>query len=385
MPCHAPLRRHPSKPICTSITLQKTPAKLAMASSFLFRLQRSLGNQTIQRLIQRQRLDPLSGLMGRQAKLTVSGAEDQYEQEADKVANRVMTMPNPASSQSLQREGIPEEQEESMVETKSLAASITPLGQRQSVEKEQEQLLQAKYFADSKKTTAQRESSPEEKETLQMQATGPKPSEADVDVEKTMKRSQGGGSSLPDPVRNYMEPRFGADFSGVRVHQGEEATKLNKALHAQAFTVGKDIYLGAGNTAGNSHLLAHELTHVVQQTGQPPASAGKSSGAQKVCTACATRKPGEASCPACAAKSTSLPSSSMGQGTGNHSVQRAPSATSYNCWSLRAKCYYYCTKSHLWRWPPDYEGFKKCKYGCCDWAFNQCQKDGTWPCIFPGM
>jgi hypothetical protein len=56
-----------------------------------------------------------------------------------------------------------------------------------------------------------------------------------------------------------------------------------------------------------------------------------------------------------------------------------------NCWSLRVKCYYHCTKSHLWRIPPDPGGFFKCKQGCCDWAYNQCQKDGSWPCLFPGM
>jgi hypothetical protein len=68
-----------------------------------------------------------------------------------------------------------------------------------------------------------------------------------------------------------MEPRFGADFSSVRLHADSEAADLNRQVSAQAFTLGRDIYLGAGKTDVTSdsgkHLLAHELTHVVQQGG----------------------------------------------------------------------------------------------------------------------
>src|SRR5262249_5167434 len=60
---------------------------------------------------------------------------------------------------------------------------------------------------------------------------------------------------------------FGADFSGVRVHTGSDSTQLNRSLSAQAFTVGRDIYYGAGKSPTDLSLTAHELTHVVQQTG----------------------------------------------------------------------------------------------------------------------
>jgi len=67
-----------------------------------------------------------------------------------------------------------------------------------------------------------------------------------------------------------MEPRFGADFSGVRIHTGSESAQLNRSVSAQAFTLGQDIYLGEGKddleSAQGKQLLAHELTHVVQQT-----------------------------------------------------------------------------------------------------------------------
>jgi hypothetical protein len=99
--------------------------------------------------------------------------------------------------------------------------------------------------------------------------------EAGPDVESRLAASRGGGSPLPDDLRATMEPRFGADFGGVRIHTGGEADHLNRQLSAQAFTRGHDIYMAAGKyapgTSAGDRLLAHELTHVVQQcpeTGQ---------------------------------------------------------------------------------------------------------------------
>ncbi|MCA9422305.1 MAG: DUF4157 domain-containing protein, partial [Nitrospira sp.] len=357
MPYRAPQMRHPSKPICTLLTLRKAPPKPGVTSS-LFRLQRSLGNQTIQSLIQSKRLDPFHGISGLQSKLTLGPADDQYEKEANQVANRVMTMPNLSSPTKIQPEGLTEEQEEPRAQPNSLAASITSTGQRQSLgEEDQVQSLQASSLSDTHQTGIQRINEPEEEETLQRQAAQTSQSETRSDIERAIKQSQGRGSTLPDATRDYMEPRFGVDLSDVRVHQGKEATKLNQALSAQAFTVGKDIYLGAGKTAGNSPLLAHELTHVLQQTGKPPASTGEAPRAQRTCPACATKKPGEKSCPACTAPNAPPHSSTVSQSTAKGSVLRAPSSTSNDCWSLRAKCYYYCTKSHLWRIPPDTKGF----------------------------
>jgi len=77
------------------------------------------------------------------------------------------------------------------------------------------------------------------------------------------------GSSLSDPLRAEAERSFGADFSGVRVHTGGPAGGASRRLSARAFTVGEDIYFGAGRfqpeTTPGRALLGHELTHVVQQ------------------------------------------------------------------------------------------------------------------------
>jgi hypothetical protein len=66
-----------------------------------------------------------------------------------------------------------------------------------------------------------------------------------------------------------MEPRFGADFSSVRVHTGTEAVQMNRELGAQAFAHGSNVYFGEGKSPGNNELTAHELTHVVQQGAAP--------------------------------------------------------------------------------------------------------------------
>jgi hypothetical protein len=76
-----------------------------------------------------------------------------------------------------------------------------------------------------------------------------------------------GGRPLPEEVRNFMEPRFGFDFSQVRIHSDLNALRLNRSLNAQAFTYRQHIYYGAGTSAGANALTAHELTHVVQQAG----------------------------------------------------------------------------------------------------------------------
>jgi Domain of unknown function (DUF4157) len=168
-----------------------------------------------------------------QAKLTVGAPNDRYEQEADRVAEQVMSMPD--TKPAVQREGMPGEEEE--VQTKPLGGSI------------------------------QREAMPEEEEEIQTRRSSDAGFPAGSNLESRLSSSQGGGSPLPDEVRTFMEPRFGADFSQVRVHTGSEAVQMNRDLNAQAFVHKQDVYFGAGKAPGKDVLTAHELTHVVQQTG----------------------------------------------------------------------------------------------------------------------
>ena len=93
------------------------------------------------------------------------------------------------------------------------------------------------------------------------------------EVEARIERSRGAGRALDPVVRSRMEAGFGADFSGVRVHTGGEAAALSGALGARAFTTGRDVFFGAGQfdpgSSGGRELIAHELTHVIQQSDAP--------------------------------------------------------------------------------------------------------------------
>ncbi|HEX5621234.1 MAG TPA: DUF4157 domain-containing protein [Solirubrobacteraceae bacterium] len=85
------------------------------------------------------------------------------------------------------------------------------------------------------------------------------------DAVDTGVKALGAGEPLAAPVREYMEPRFGTDFSDVRVHTGSAANAANDTLRSDAFTYGSDVYYGAGRAPANDALTAHELAHVVQQ------------------------------------------------------------------------------------------------------------------------
>lgn len=91
------------------------------------------------------------------------------------------------------------------------------------------------------------------------------------------------GRPLDDATREFMEQRFGHDFSGVRVHTDGQGAAAARAEHARAYTVGQDIAFGTGHyapgTGAGRELLAHELIHVVQQSGYPSGGDGSTAGA----------------------------------------------------------------------------------------------------------
>jgi hypothetical protein len=181
-----------------------------------------------------------------QPKLTVGQPNDQYEQEADRVAEQVMSMASPATP-TIQPQ---DEEEQEEIQTKPLVETITPIVQRQEGLEDKE-TIQAKCAAC------------EEEEQVQRSPNGVL--QAQADLENRLNASKGGGSPLPDEVRSFMEPRFKTDFSQVRVHTDNTAVQMNHALNAQAFTHKQDVYFGQGKAPAKDELTAHELTHVVQQ------------------------------------------------------------------------------------------------------------------------
>ena len=145
-----------------------------------------------------------------QAKLTVNPAGDQYEQEADRVAGQAVRQ-------------MPASQNPSVGQTQPSSGGIAATPQ----------------------------------------------------VEATIHQAHGSGQAIPAPVRTPLEQALGADFRGVRVHTDARADHLNRSLQARAFTTGHDIFFRRGEYnpggSGGREVLAHELTHVVQQNGSTTA------------------------------------------------------------------------------------------------------------------
>lgn len=169
-----------------------------------------------------------------QAKLTMGRPGDPFEREADAVADRV-----------VQR----------------MAAGPVSAGSVPSV--------QAACAA-----CAGRERELGEDVAVQAKTEGPAGTTGtavDAEVANSIQSLPGSGSPLPGSVRSQLEPQFDADFSGVRVHTDSQAHHLARSVNAHAFTVGQDIVFAPGryapHTTDGTQLLAHELTHVIQQRG----------------------------------------------------------------------------------------------------------------------
>ena len=94
----------------------------------------------------------------------------------------------------------------------------------------------------------------------------------DPGVEQSIQGARGSGQGLSETIKEPMERAFGADFSGVRVHTNGNANQLNRSLHSRAFATGQDIFFKQGEynpgSGEGQELIAHELTHVVQQNGE---------------------------------------------------------------------------------------------------------------------
>jgi len=195
----------------------------------------SPGKRSRRQLNERQSINVQSILHGVriQPKLRVGQPNDKYEQEADRVAEQVMRMPAPQSFSS--------------VSSSALTDSAKP------------GTVQRACDACSKN-----------KELIQSKTTGGVTPEVTPAIGAGIQLLQGGGQPLSKSERSFFEPRIGADFSNVRVHNSVQAANVARSVNARAFTHGNNVVFGAGeyapNTSSGKELLAHELTHVVQQS-----------------------------------------------------------------------------------------------------------------------
>jgi Domain of unknown function (DUF4157) len=157
--------------------------------------------------------------------LKISSSNNPQEQEADQTADHIMRMPE---SPFVQRKCATCEHEEEKVSRKTVPF-------------------------------------------IQKQGNGVEGGTASEPLSNQINSSRGGGSRMSENTLSFMESRFNTDFSGVKVHTDSNAIQMSRELNAQAFTVGSDIYFNEGKynpeSDSGKHLLAHELTHTVQQSG----------------------------------------------------------------------------------------------------------------------
>ncbi|MBL4705197.1 MAG: DUF4157 domain-containing protein [Flavobacteriales bacterium] len=240
---------------------------------------------------------------GIQAKLNIGKQNDKYEKEADSVADKVVAFSQKKSSNDffaakpeLQRKGDEEsiQKESDEIQEKPLADSISPVTQLsasddESIQEQCEACGEGKGDEQQVKEDASQDiqklsfkSAPEEipdpikvqKKCSSCQEEGAesvqmKEKEASSGLESNLNLSRGGGDPMSKDVKAEMESGFGADFSGVRLHTNSTAIQMSQDIGAQAFTNGNDIYFNQGkyepNSSKGKHLLAHELTHTIQQ------------------------------------------------------------------------------------------------------------------------
>lgn len=243
-----------------------------------------------------------------QTKLTIGKPGDRYEQQADQVANQVVdnhsqvpglqqqelesiqriTLMTPAEDEKLgtaearmEKDKLIQEKVQMRGEQEERKKEVQAKEEEEEVQaqqEEEEEELQPKQ--EEERVQAQQEG--EEEEAIQAQQEGEEESVqakteaagnvASPGVTKKLKQSADGGQPLTGDILVEMEQAFGANFSNVIIHTDADAVLLNKKLHSQAFTRGHDIYFNQGKyrpeTSAGKKLLAHELTHVIQQCGR---------------------------------------------------------------------------------------------------------------------
>jgi hypothetical protein len=203
------------RPLAPGAILQRAAlAPQSLRPADISRLQQTLGNRAVAQLLSQR--SPSRSLV--QAKLIVNAPGDKYEQEADRVADDVIQAPT------VQRAALEDEDAKPAVMTMPQAS-----------------------------------------------ATAGGAFEAGEAFEQKLRAARGQGRPLPTAFKADFEATFDANFGGVRIHADAQSDQLNRSIHAQAFTTGQDIFLRQGednlSSLSGQWMLAHELTHVLQQGG----------------------------------------------------------------------------------------------------------------------
>ena len=259
-----------------------------------------------------------------QTKMEVGQPDDKHEQQADAVADQVMKMPDneekvsmatdgeeqvqmqPSEEESVQTKLMMQADEEESVQMQPEEESVQMSEEEESVQMSaDEDTVQKSEEEESVQMSAEEESvqKSEEEESVQMsseeesvqkaadeeavqmsseeekvqqksviQRSGDGKSFASPALASQINGSKGSGTPLSPNLNAELSSKIGSDFSKVKIHTDAKSADMNRQLGAKAFTHGNDVYFNKGNfnpgTPDGKRLLAHELTHVVQQKGK---------------------------------------------------------------------------------------------------------------------
>jgi len=219
--------------------------RLARAGQVLFQLQQQYGNRYVQRVLAHTPRTATAG-PAIQARLMIGAVGDRAEREADRVADAVVRERNHGvTGHGVKRHGV----------------------KRHGVKRHGVKRHGVKRHG-VKRHGVKRHSAFSPTSVIQ-RTGGTQGGAVDRRIQQGIQRARTGGQLISNHVRTPMESAFGANFRGVRLHTDDRADQLNRALRARAFTTGQDIFFRRGEYRPGSdstrRLLAHELTHVVQQ------------------------------------------------------------------------------------------------------------------------
>ncbi len=205
-----------------------------------------------------------------QPKLKVDAPNSPAEKEADQIADQVV-------KNDVQRQAEEEEMAQTKLNIQRQEEEEEAMQTKLNIQRQEEEEEMAQPKLDIQRQAEEEEEMAQTKLNTTLQRAEPDHKGKDGTprvpdhFESLLAGTKGKGFPLPDDIRNEMESKVNASFEKVRIHTHSDAVKLCKMINAQAFTRGYDIYFDQGryepHTSTGKHLLAHELTHVVQQKG----------------------------------------------------------------------------------------------------------------------
>ncbi|MCP4254204.1 MAG: DUF4157 domain-containing protein [Candidatus Scalindua sp.] len=198
-------------------------------------------------------------------KLEIGVPNDQYEKEADAVADKVMMSPNPEPDDFsiAPSPGSPTDKISSLSDTNTLQTKCKECEEEENEMGIEPQIQKSMVagIGDDEDDKVQMKSA--------IQKSGNSKTNTSLEIAEQINNTKGKGHPLPESTNRELSRKIGSDFSDVRIHNDSNAVQLSKGLVARAFAYGSDIYFNKDQynpySRDGKHLLTHELTHSVQQ------------------------------------------------------------------------------------------------------------------------